>query len=769
MITLKKIKITSKRSIKYYFIRFNSSPTTTTNMNIKKITNCDLRRNLLKIPVKFALIKKALNDKDISLYKKQLKIERLCVESKKMEIDSDIYRIYPRFSGMINDIKMNKSIIRSPVLNKLLSYIGNKNIPNFTIHVINNIINDKFKDNSIDYTYAITTLSDEIYAQCKVKNFKLYKKGEELFKNNITKTVENQKAIDLFETIEDLNARLKFATILLDFCENSGILKTNILKIKRKSKKNIKFNKNFMLRSYKSHVNLTDLPMVVPPSNWKLNLKDKIVKGGYLLNKKDHDIKFMRYGQEASCKSHLKQPYIDIINKLQGLSYEIDEKQSIYYLKNFIDKVPKQEQELMITKDFETFFLNNRKNTDILKDEKNEKQERDELFLVYKKKITKLTVYFETLYIASLYRKFTIFFVIFNDFRNRLYYNSYPLNLQGNKLARCLLTFKKIRHKKLISLDATASGIQILSSLLRNEVGLKMTNLLGINSQDIYLYYRNMFNNSPLNYIPDTKTLKVKATKKEFTVTMKQNKLVFKDRSLFKSLLMTYPYNKSVDGMVKSCLNSNEFPGTCETELFYHMTNLLNFFKQEFYYVEEFKKLIKDIIRLSKNESLILTNNSNLITVQLYPKQFKKIYRFRINNKQRHMTLKHNVLPLKKNKRKSFDATMANIVHNLDAQVLYGMAQKCIAQKIPVCLIHDCFIIPEKNEKEIRSMYLEQMQKIVNPNILIDLILNNITEKSNQDFLFNKYLNLIYKKVINLNNKNGLKEEKIEFKYGKKL
>jgi hypothetical protein len=335
------------------------------------------------------------------------------------------------------------------------------------------------------------------------------------------------------------------------------------------------------------------------------------------------------------------------------------------------------------------------------------------------------------------------------------------LNIQSSKLTRNLICFKNYKNDELVSLDATASGIQILACILRNEKLLKLTNLLNKNDLDIYEYYREKFNKSSLNHLS-----KVIKTKKNKEIEVTYQKFIFKERKLFKKLLMTYMYNKEVFGMAEDIKDSGEYPSLNEKkgERYFHMQNLLKFFKEEFKDIEQFKFLINDLIDL-KNDDVSLNKNSNYISTQFYAKQQTKRIRFYIDKKQIDISLKKDKEPQQLDKRKSKTATMPNFVHNIDADILYQMIQKAVEKNIPIFTIHDCFVVPKKYSNVIKENYLEILNDLVNQNILKNFVIQNIENNEDQAKLFLKYKNLFQNEKIRLNNLNGLKEETLKYDY----
>jgi DNA-directed RNA polymerase len=235
-----------------------------------------------------------------------------------------------------------------------------------------------------------------------------------------------------------------------------------------------------------------------------------------------------------------------------------------------------------------------------------------------------------------------------------------------------------------------------------------------------------------------------------------------KSRKLFKKLLMTYAYNKEIYGMAKDITESKMCLELKPTEIFYHMTNLYKFFQNEFKTIEKFKLLIIDVIKDTENQFVILNHNSNFISTQLYRAQESKTISFSYQKQRFRMTIKMDKEPLQINRSKTEKATMPNLIHSIDAHILYNVVKGIREKNIPVYTVHDCFVIPKKHIIETKQIYLKELQNVYNSNLIEQFINNNIQDKEKNRQMKEKYKDILTNKKIILNNLRGLKEEEIK-------
>ena len=698
---------------------------------MKTIKNKDIKTKYEIIKQKYQPIVDILNNPSLANKEKQLQIENYCISNRLTDINTNIYKSFPLLNKLTENILKHPFIRKQKEIFDYIVYLQNLN--SIIQYTFNEIILAEENINEIPYTKIIIKLYENLEQAYKYKTI-----DDQIRYNRIYTDIDST-------TKEKLNKKkIIFISIILEECEKANIIEIYLQKTAKQQKKMILFTKEYILKAYQSYINITNLPMIYPPNNWKID-SNKISKyGGYLCNDM---IDLIHYNKDRSHQSTLKQNFIHVVNYLQSQSFVIDSFQLNHYYNNIESTL---NNDIILIENFDAYL--NQYNLD----KKSNKLEIYNIFQAYNIKIRKICITLETLYLASIFKNHTIYFTIYNDFRNRLYYHSYLLNVQGTKLARSLIALEGFKIQDMCSLDATASGLQILGILTKNEELLNKTNLLNQNNEDIYTYYMEKFNQSKLNCLP-----KIVYNSKGFPINVSNNSFKFHSRKLFKKLLMTYAYNKEIFGMSQDIINSKDYFKMKQSEIFYHMKNLLLFFKYEFEDIELLKKMIHYIVDHTTNDFIIFNQDSNLISTQFYSKQVTKQIVCIYNKKRFSINLKQDVSPPLLNKFKSKRATLPNLIHSIDANLLYLVVTELQKLQIPIYTIHDCFVIPKNKKNILKQIYLNKMQYLYDSNILNQFIEDNITNKETLSTIFNEFRDLLQDKSLILNNLNGLKEENL--------
>ena len=171
--------------------------------------------------------------------------------------------------------------------------------------------------------------------------------------------------------------------------------------------------------------------------------------------------------------------------------------------------------------------------------------------------------------------------------------------------------------------------------------------------------------------------------------------------------------------------------------------------------------MIHYIVDHTTNDFIIFNQDSNLISTQFYSKQVTKQIVCIYNKKRFSINLKQDVSPPLLNKFKSKRATLPNLIHSIDANLLYLVVTELQKLQIPIYTIHDCFVIPKNKKNILKQIYLNKMQYLYDSNILNQFIEDNITNKETLSTIFNEFRDLLQDKSLILNNLNGLKEENL--------
>ncbi len=289
----------------------------------------------------------------------------------------------------------------------------------------------------------------------------------------------------------------------------------------------------------------------------------------------------------------------------------------------------------------------------------------------------------------------------------------------------------------IVSLDATASGSQILSLLLKDEEFIESLNL--VESNDIgnfYLFFINMFK----NYLE--KNNKLNIWEKSLFNFLKDSEI----RSFFKKIIMTFNYGLTYNGYLKKfyeaynfylvklkkdkeifiLVNKNMYLLNADeiASLFWSFSNdlvLLSLNKLLKKIVPVFDQLNLDIKWITPLNSLVTQKYYKDSTVT-FDLRYKKA---RLNN-YKNIFSKVNIIFKDKNKidkNKNIRAITANFIHSLDSSIMLNVVNYFKLNNLPIACVHDCFFVRTCDVDFVLKNYLNSFwELIVNPDLLTGLL-----------------------------------------------
>lgn len=142
----------------------------------------------------------------------------------------------------------------------------------------------------------------------------------------------------------------------------------------------------------------------------------------------------------------------------------------------------------------------------------------------------------------KVYKKFKFYFSLYFDFRGRIYQNANPLNLTfANTFVKKYMIFYP-GNLNSIEIDATTSGISIISGILGDERLLELTNILKSPNQCFKLdFYMKIL--SLMEGVFSRARLDIGIDEKSIIYSYIDG--LFKDRKLIKKLSMNFSYNET--------------------------------------------------------------------------------------------------------------------------------------------------------------------------------------------------------------------------------
>lgn len=253
-----------------------------------------------------------------------------------------------------------------------------------------------------------------------------------------------------------------------------------------------------------------------------------------------------------------------------------------------------------------------------------------------------------------------------------------------------------------VFLDATCSGLQHISALLRDEILGQRVNLKGLDRRDLYSE----------TLVPINKALSTHENHKFHTIKL--------SRSLIKKPIMTIPYSITTIGITHQLADSLQkidglyyIPSTTGVDV--SLT-----YKELYALARVIHKTILDIypsINLIFNYFMQWVNLAHNLGMTLYwetPAKTKIIPKYLVSKAHRHsisfkgkvhkLVYYDLVKPHTIDKATMKSSIVPNIVHSFDAAHLFNLVNLCIHKEISVMTIHDCFGVHPNHVDDLREL-----------------------------------------------------------------
>ncbi len=246
-----------------------------------------------------------------------------------------------------------------------------------------------------------------------------------------------------------------------------------------------------------------------------------------------------------------------------------------------------------------------------------------------------------------------------------------------------------------ISLDATASGIQILAMMSGDTKLAKLTNLVDYrNNYDIY---------------------EVAGREVAKLMGIAYSKAV---RKPVKKALMTYYYN-SMKGLEEQAMNLNKLDGVVNRISSSQLKAIIDG-------IAKGGTMVKDSInqlfdRLPKTTKVIRFTMPDGFIVEL-PLIAKSMKKFRVNYREINFMFDTNAYDYNNNWR----GLVPNIIHAIDSYIAREMVRRA---KFPIFIVHDCFNCHPNNAEEMKRNMYEILRELSNMD-LYNFITKQIAENA---------------------------------------
>ncbi len=534
----------------------------------------------------------------------------------------------------------------------------------------------------------------------------------------------------------------------------------------------------------------------MPPSWRYLDEKNVILRAD---NRRKPNITTLgKYIQDTHILSLFTKDLISYINELQKIKYTLDRKLFIDLFKNInlLDFYKPEKSSIIIIDDYENYLLNNMGNYLLDKDKDESRFLKLVTKLVFKKPNLVKRDYTNVIsdsdkgilnFLYNYDKKVSLRHNIFMDYRGRMYILG-NISYISSKLLRCLVVLdegkeivkndfykyyvaclikkpksiaegkliydKRYKYKKKIknnmyylkivkycngniSLDATASMMQIISLLTKSTKLMKYTNLTVSDIRyDIYEYLIEVITDK--NYkVKDNLTFKDE--KGFYNVFINY----FKSKKLYKYCIMLYVYGSTPLYTAKSYLEINKIKSIHIKDLTYIISIIVNCFKDEFKSVQLIKSFIKTYTDLIKYETHYEFNTLLKRLSYSCPQGMK------ININFKNINSSFNTDSQSSSYEKKIRSSFVNIIHSLDSEICILTRIKLLKEfNINSLSIHDCFLVHINDYEKCLYSYNSSMSKILDLNL--DQIINNIYK--NKDEFLNKW-KPIYYSYLEENNK----------------
>jgi len=261
-----------------------------------------------------------------------------------------------------------------------------------------------------------------------------------------------------------------------------------------------------------------------------------------------------------------------------------------------------------------------------------------------------------------------------------------------------------------IQLDATCSGIQMYSGLLRDKVGAEAVNVIGNKRNDIYQMVADrvdthLKNGNYSKWIEYTD--KEGKTKSEYTEPVANSMIGNITRGLVKRNVMTVPYSVTRQGMSNQIWDKID-EATLKGKEFWQgsrwvANKLLTQLNHTAIYekIDGAKKGQEYLVGISKLldkpatwKGVVYDFPIRQTALSLKEKRVKTVYG----------SLVMNVETPKLNKRRQSNSIAPNFVHNIDSTILLYCVEY---MSQPIGVIHDCFLVHPNDGDEIQYQYKE--------------------------------------------------------------
>jgi len=569
----------------------------------------------------------------------------------------------------------------------------------------------------------------------------------------------------------------------------------------------------------KFNINYKNLPVISKPGKLQSH-EDLKFNYQYVSTRARHTTIMVNKPQTFdTVRTYFNETSFEALNHLQRTPFKINQKELKDYVENFTDLLETHDGiKILKFPNFEDFY-ESQPDSDL---KKSHNRYRDDLVVVNEM--------LEALVLAFIYKDFKVYFTVSFDFRGRFFYRSWPINPQGKKIFRNLIMF--YNYDEIIQYDASSSAFQILGCLTYDNYSLKIFDLIknkgkGKDYADLYAYIDSFVFNKKQFQFPgypfykklegmteDHKTkLKNKDILAENTVKFinSLSKSDYSDRRGFiKKLAMCVAFNQNAEGLSETCIDESVFYETTLIKLFPVFTKnkrnaisikfcsiardlVLNQFK----YLKELKYCINQIVSIhyDRGSPAVCFYPGGLFqSYHAYKVAGTFRYRYTISKIVK-AKIKDGYEKFVEPERRSFSsiteltedtplskkkfgiASVPNITHQFDAIILHLITKHFSDEKIPIWVIHDCFIVPKQYEKKIQEVYkstlinlffTEKFEESPIFNILQQNLMSQLNNNQISDYTRNRVLKFYNElkdnhrralRDINKNSNKVLKEE----------
>jgi hypothetical protein len=513
---------------------------------------------------------------------------------------------------------------------------------------------------------------------------------------------------------------------------------------------------NYRHTSSPVYINIESLPMFCLPKHWekrnfnKLELRAGdtqqpalLINGGFL---KDHSFRQKLYDNS---KHESLDPHV--IYGTDTMYLELSEKalSSVNYIQDTAFRINNENLEKILTnlqyyleKEENLTFFKYESINDYVKDQPRSNRLTDELhYRVYSRayatELMKFRKAVTTLFLAILFKGLKFYYVVYADFRSRLYRHGWPLNPMGNILSKLLLRIDGPDKETTTALDACASGFSIYGMLSGDKKLLELTRILKNDNTDFYLYMLAFLEKE----IPILKNLK------QFTG---ENLIT---RAYLKDILIPFMYNEGIKGTFKTLSGIEQLRDQVTAQIkdkkdpvFYIAYQLRKNLDLCFPNVPKIKDFLNKIIDCNfENRSLNLMDlqtNGYITSKMYYPEVIEQSIRVSIWKDQKWAQIKAIKQPRTLDKDKCKVAAAPNVIHSLDAFLMLETVRILKKKKIPVSTLHDCYIVLKCHRTETQLAYQEAVKALMKIDFLSQIKENpnNVVQSFNttQEDLENK-------------------------------